>query len=86
MTDYDNNLPLVIVHPRDVRSEAVKMRLRRDLEGTANVLITRDGAIGEALVIPVDEINHLLNYSLESLKKYIENREYEGDDVLEIDP
>ena len=82
---YDENLPLVIVHPKAV-ALGFDVRLREVLKGKANVLVTRDAPELEALVIPADEINHLLNYTMSSLLKYIADKGYENDDVLELEP
>lgn len=77
---YDENLPLVIVHPKAV-GLGFDTRLRTALKGKANILVTRDAPELEALIIPADKINHLLNYTMNSLKHYIIERQYEDEEL-----
>ncbi len=80
MTGYDNTLPLVIIRPMAAGPKMDEW-LRLGLKDKANVLITMDAPENEALVIPADEINHLLNFHMSSLERYIESKEYEDDDI-----
>jgi len=70
MMSYNTKLPLLIIHPRNLGNYTT-FTLEQELKDTANVIITREAPLHEALLIDADDVLNLINISMAGIRQRI---------------